>query len=167
MHLSRAYGDRAYSVAKLAKLTGKRWPLVGIRLHEEFPYLEAEILYAVREYACTAVDVIGRRLRLAFLNTYAAEESLPKIVDLMAQELGWDRAEKEVIKYSLPDSWGREVEWMPSKLTRHFLGGGGYWRMGKYLCTRAQDIYWSFSTAHFKLHGFFFLTTMEQTSEND
>lgn len=94
--MARSYGDRAFSVAKLAKLTGKRWPLMGVRLHEEFPYLEAEILYGIREYACTAVDVIGRRLRLAFLNTYAAEESLPKIVELMAKELGWDRTEKEV-----------------------------------------------------------------------
>lgn len=25
-HLAQAYGDRAYPVAKLAALTGKRWP---------------------------------------------------------------------------------------------------------------------------------------------
>lgn len=43
MHLARSYGDRAFSVAKLAKLTGKRWPIVGKRLHEEYPYLEAEV----------------------------------------------------------------------------------------------------------------------------
>lgn len=87
-HLSETYGDRAFSVAKLAALTGKRWPIVGKRLHEEFPYIDAEVCcdvvsiigstknkrfseqvrYAVREYACTAVDVIARRLRLAFLN---------------------------------------------------------------------------------------------------
>lgn len=42
-HLSETYGDRAFSVAKLAALTGKRWPIVGKRLHEEFPYIDAEV----------------------------------------------------------------------------------------------------------------------------
>ena len=42
-HLSETYGDRAFSVAKLASLTGKRWPIVGKRLHEEFPYIDAEV----------------------------------------------------------------------------------------------------------------------------
>jgi len=95
MHLARSYGDRAFSVAKMAKLTGKRWPIVGKRLHEEYPYLEAEVHYAIKEYATNAVDVIARRLRLAFINTYAAEESLPRIVDIMACELKWDKNEKK------------------------------------------------------------------------
>ena len=43
MHLSETYGDRAFSVGKFAKLTGKRWPIVGKRLHDEFPYIEAEV----------------------------------------------------------------------------------------------------------------------------
>ena len=30
-------------MAKLAKLTGKRWPMIGIRLHEDYPYIEAEV----------------------------------------------------------------------------------------------------------------------------
>lgn len=42
-HLSNTYGDRAYKVAKLAQLTGKRWPVVGRKLHEDYPYLEAEV----------------------------------------------------------------------------------------------------------------------------
>lgn len=41
-HLARSYGDRAFKVAKLAQLTGKRWPVVGRRLHDEYPYIEAE-----------------------------------------------------------------------------------------------------------------------------
>ncbi|KAG1676799.1 Glycerol-3-phosphate dehydrogenase, mitochondrial [Nymphon striatum] len=94
-HLATTYGDRAFAVAKLAGLTGKRWPVVGRRLHEEFPYLEAEVKYAITEYACTAVDVIARRLRLAFLNVPAAEECLPKIIDIMSKELNWSKAEKK------------------------------------------------------------------------
>ncbi|GFW54204.1 glycerol-3-phosphate dehydrogenase, mitochondrial [Trichonephila clavipes] len=41
-HLANTYGDRAFTVAKHASLTGKRWPIIGRRLHEEYPYIEAE-----------------------------------------------------------------------------------------------------------------------------
>ena len=51
--------------------------------------------YACHEYAATAVDVISKRLRLSFLNVQAAEESLPRIVSIMAEELGWSGREKE------------------------------------------------------------------------
>ncbi|CAI4225831.1 unnamed protein product [Auanema sp. JU1783] len=93
-HLANTYGDRAFVVARMCKMTGKRWPIVGSRLHPEFPYLDAEVRYAIREYACTAVDVIARRMRLAFLNTYAAQEVLPDVVRIMAEELGWSSAEQ-------------------------------------------------------------------------
>ncbi|NP_001086009.1 glycerol-3-phosphate dehydrogenase 2 S homeolog [Xenopus laevis] len=94
-HLAATYGDQAFEVAKLAKVTGKRWPIVGKRLVSEFPYIEAEVKYALREYACTAVDVISRRTRLAFLNVQAAEEALPRIVDIMAKELNWKEQRKK------------------------------------------------------------------------
>ncbi|KAK8747348.1 hypothetical protein OTU49_016767 [Cherax quadricarinatus] len=94
-HLAHTYGDRAFSVAKLASLTGKRWPIVGRRLHSEFPYIDAEVRYACREYAASAIDVIARRLRLAFLNAQAAEEALPTIVNIMAEELKWSEREKK------------------------------------------------------------------------
>lgn len=42
-HLARTYGDKAFKVAKLCSMTGKRWPVVGKRLHEEYPYIEAEV----------------------------------------------------------------------------------------------------------------------------
>ena len=54
-----------------------------------------QVRYAIREYACTAVDVIARRLRLSFLNVQAAEEALPKVIDIMAEELKWTKVEKE------------------------------------------------------------------------
>ncbi len=58
-----------------------------------------QVRYAVKEYACTAVDVIARRLRLAFLTAQAAEEALPVVIDLMAEELNWNKAEKSVSSY--------------------------------------------------------------------
>lgn len=68
---------------------GKRWPIIGKKIHPEFPYIDAEIRYGVREYAMSAVDMIARRLRLAFLNVQAAQEALPDIVSIMAEELSW------------------------------------------------------------------------------
>ncbi|XP_067007587.2 glycerol-3-phosphate dehydrogenase, mitochondrial [Anabrus simplex] len=94
-HLSNAYGDRAFSVAKLAALTGKRWPIIGKKVHPEFPYIDAEIRYAVKEYACNTIDVIARRLRLAFLNVQACQEALPGIIEILAEELNWNEARKK------------------------------------------------------------------------
>lgn len=76
-------------------MTGKRWPVVGVRLVSEFPYIEAEVKYGIKEYACTAVDMISRRTRLAFLNVQAAEEALPRIVELMGRELNWSELRKQ------------------------------------------------------------------------
>ncbi|XP_076089288.1 glycerol-3-phosphate dehydrogenase, mitochondrial-like isoform X1 [Mytilus galloprovincialis] len=94
-HLASTYGDKAFKVAKLATLTGKRWPVSGKRLHEEFPYLEAEVRYAVREYACRAVDILARRTRLAFCNVHAAEEALPRIIEIMTEELKWSKSRQQ------------------------------------------------------------------------
>ena len=77
VHLSNTYGDQADKVAELSSLTGKRWPVVGVRLHQEFPYIDSEVKYAVKEYARSAVDVIARRTRISFLNVLAADEALP------------------------------------------------------------------------------------------
>ena len=94
--MAGTYGDKAPEVAKLAQFTGKRWPVVGRRLVDEFPYLEAEVKYAVKEYACTAVDVLARRTRLAFLHVHAADEAIPKIINILAKELGWSKPRMKV-----------------------------------------------------------------------
>ena len=58
--------------------------------------IEAEVRYAVRhEYALTAVDVIARRCRLSFLNAQAALDALPRVVEIMSEELHWNRARKQ------------------------------------------------------------------------
>lgn len=90
-HLAKNYGDKAFDVAKLSK--------DHKRLSRNYPFLEAEVIYAVQhEYAQTAADVLGRRTRLAFLNAKAALEATPRVVEIMAKELGWskERKEKEV-----------------------------------------------------------------------
>jgi len=57
------------------------------------------VIYACREYACTASDVLARRLRLAFLNVHAAEEALPRVIEIMARELGWTAQKQKVGLY--------------------------------------------------------------------
>ena len=95
-HLLHNYGDRAFSVAALASLTGRRWPIMGQRLSYPYLFIEAEVRYAARyEWACTAVDVLARRTRLAFLNAQAALEALPRIVKIMAEELNWNEARQK------------------------------------------------------------------------
>jgi len=95
-HLAASYGDRAWAVAALAQATGERWPVFGKRLSTGYPYLEAEIKFAVRkEYAETAVDVLARRTRLAFVNAQAALDALPRVIDIMADELKWSKARKK------------------------------------------------------------------------
>ncbi|KAJ3345678.1 mitochondrial glycerol-3-phosphate dehydrogenase, partial [Kappamyces sp. JEL0680] len=94
-HLAESYGDKAWTVASLTAETGSRWPLFGKKLAAGYPYIEAEVRYACRrEYACTAVDVIGRRTRLSYLNARACLEALPRVIDIMAEELGWDSKRK-------------------------------------------------------------------------
>jgi glycerol-3-phosphate dehydrogenase len=56
---------------------------------DSYPYIEAEVRYAVREYARTVEDVVCLRTRLAYLNVAAAREAIPRVAEIMAEELGW------------------------------------------------------------------------------
>ncbi|KAJ3554656.1 hypothetical protein NP233_g12373 [Leucocoprinus birnbaumii] len=94
-HLSQNYGDRAWTVCSLAEPTGESWPLHGKRLSHQYPFIEAEVHYAIKhEYALTAIDILARRTRLSFLNARAALDALPRIIDIMSAELNWSRAER-------------------------------------------------------------------------
>ena len=95
-HLVESYGDRAWTVAALSAPTEQRFPARGHRISALYPFVDGEVRYAVRhEYAQTAVDVLARRTRLAFLNAQAALEALPAVIDLMGEELKWDNKRKD------------------------------------------------------------------------
>eukprot|EP01121_Diplochlamys_sp_Union-15-3_P003823 TRINITY_DN1375_c0_g4_i2.p1 TRINITY_DN1375_c0_g4~~TRINITY_DN1375_c0_g4_i2.p1 ORF type:complete len:304 (+),score=37.20 TRINITY_DN1375_c0_g4_i2:60-971(+) len=84
-HLSHAYGVRAFLVCEIAQ------DGFGKRLAHGYPYLEAEVVYAVRyEMAVTLIDVLARRLRLAFLDSKACHLALKRTVEIMAGQLNWD-----------------------------------------------------------------------------
>jgi len=83
-HLNRSYGDRAEHLAKLANEG------LQTRLAAGHPYIEAEVVWAARvELAMTPLDVLARRTRIAALDRAAAIEALPRVIDLMADELSW------------------------------------------------------------------------------
>lgn len=99
-HLTESYGDRAWTVASLCKPNDARrvrFPARGQRIAPLYPFVDGEVRYAVRhEYAATAVDVLARRTRLAFLNAQAALEALPGVIDIMAEECGWSAKRKDL-----------------------------------------------------------------------
>ena len=93
-YLNRTYGDQAEQVAELAEARQ------GIRLVKNHPILEAEVVYAVRyESAERVIDVLARRTPLALLDTKAARQAAPRVLEIMAEELGWDqrRCDDEVL----------------------------------------------------------------------
>ncbi len=89
-HLTCSYGVRARQVLQLAQ-NG-----YGSRLAEGHPYLEAEVVYGVREEgAQTAIDILARRMRLAFLDQKVAVQVLPRVIEMMQKELKWNATRQE------------------------------------------------------------------------
>ncbi|MCK4535732.1 MAG: FAD-dependent oxidoreductase [Desulfuromonadales bacterium] len=85
-YLNRTYGDQAEQVASLAEEG------YSARLVKNHPVLEAEVLYAVRhELAERVIDVLARRMPLALLDTEATRQAAPRVLEIMAEELSWDR----------------------------------------------------------------------------
>ncbi|KAA8539267.1 hypothetical protein F0562_025959 [Nyssa sinensis] len=90
-HLSHAYGSLAERVAAIAQNEN-----LGKRLAHGYPFLEAEVAYCARhEYCESAVDFIARRSRLAFLDTDAASRALPRVIQILAVELKWDKSRQK------------------------------------------------------------------------
>lgn len=84
-HLAASYGDRVDELLNVHEKFGRT------RLVDGYPFIEAEVIYAVQhEYAVHATDVLARRLRLGFLDNRAAQMALPRVVAIMAFALGWD-----------------------------------------------------------------------------
>lgn len=95
-HLATNYGDRSWDVAAAEFGTLEQMSRPASRLSPNFPFIDGEIRHGVRqECAQTASDILARRTRLAFLDVYAALEALPKVIDVMADELKWTEARKQ------------------------------------------------------------------------
>lgn len=88
-HLYHTYGDQTEKLLPLISVYGTA------RLSPAHPFLEAEVLHAVREeQAMRAEDVLIRRMTLALLDSAEAKAAVDRVVELMAAELGWDEARR-------------------------------------------------------------------------
>lgn len=66
-------------------------PRLAEKLHPAFPYIQAEVVWAVRhEMARTVEDFLARRARALFLDARASMEMAPAVARLMERELGRD-----------------------------------------------------------------------------
>ncbi|MDQ3395983.1 MAG: glycerol-3-phosphate dehydrogenase/oxidase [Bacteroidota bacterium] len=77
-------------------------PYLGEKLHENYQYLKASILWAVQhEMARSVEDVLARRTRALFLDARASIEVAPEVARIIAHELGKDQEweNKEVEKF--------------------------------------------------------------------
>ncbi|MFL5789309.1 MAG: glycerol-3-phosphate dehydrogenase/oxidase, partial [Flavisolibacter sp.] len=82
-HLSIYGSDSKY----INELLNKE-PLLNKRLINYLPYLEAEVIWSIRnEMARTIEDVLARRLRILFLDATAAIIAAPRVGELLAAEL--------------------------------------------------------------------------------
>ncbi|MEZ5428282.1 MAG: glycerol-3-phosphate dehydrogenase/oxidase [Pyrinomonadaceae bacterium] len=70
----------------------KEDPSLKEKLHPDFPYQRADVVFAVRkESARTLEDILARRTRLLFLDARAAIQTAPSSAEIMAAELNQDR----------------------------------------------------------------------------
>lgn len=82
------YGSDAPAIQALMRSD----PALAQPLHQQLPYVAAEVVWAARkEMAETVEDVLARRTRALFLNSQAAIESAPHVAELLAKELGRDQ----------------------------------------------------------------------------
>ncbi|GAB3555594.1 glycerol-3-phosphate dehydrogenase/oxidase [Spirosoma fluminis] len=85
-HLMRTYGSRAERVAQLTQ----KQPALAQRLTADQPFLNAEVVYQVREEMAVMLrDVLARRWRLELADWRLTAQVAPQVVELMANELGW------------------------------------------------------------------------------
>lgn len=97
-HLNSFYAGNAHAVCEIAKQQG-----LTNKLAEGYPYIEAEVVYVARcELAQHATDAIVRRIPLALQDLDAAKAALPRTVQLMGEELGWNaKTAKHEEEYAL------------------------------------------------------------------
>ncbi|WAC39611.1 glycerol-3-phosphate dehydrogenase/oxidase [Pedobacter sp. SL55] len=67
----------------------KQQPELAQRLHKDFPYSYAEVVWSTRnEMAETVEDILSRRLRILIIDAKAAIEMAPIVASIMAKEIG-------------------------------------------------------------------------------
>lgn len=83
----KVYGSDQDGITRLAGNDS----MLGEKIHKDYPYIKAEVIWSVRyEMARTVEDILARRIRMLFLDARAAMASAPVVAELLAQELDRD-----------------------------------------------------------------------------
>jgi glycerol-3-phosphate dehydrogenase len=89
-NLAKNYGSRMEDVLGLTKDNAR----LAERVSERSPDIAAQVVHAVRqEMALTLEDVLFRRTGLGTIGS-PGDAAIAKITNIMARELGWNRAER-------------------------------------------------------------------------
>lgn len=87
-HYLNTYGSDRGKIEALMQQN----PDLAEKLHPNFPYTCAEVIWSARnEMAETVEDILSRRLRILFIDAQAAKDMAPKVASLLAQELSADQ----------------------------------------------------------------------------
>lgn len=92
------YGSDLAAILELTK-ENPEW---AQKLHPDYEYIKAEVIWAVRnEMARTVEDVLARRVRMLFLDARAAIVTAPSVAHLLAIELNKDESweKKQVAEF--------------------------------------------------------------------
>lgn len=86
------YGTDKQHIEKLIEEN----PALGEKLHPRLPFVKAEVMWAIKhEMARTIDDILGRRVRVLFLDAKAAIEIAPMVAQMLAKDLGKDKKWEE------------------------------------------------------------------------
>lgn len=87
-HLLQKYGTQAREILKHTPTE---------RLHPKYPFIKAEVIYTVQEeMACSLRDFFARRIRMELLDWRATYDTVPKVADLMSEQLHWTEEQKQI-----------------------------------------------------------------------
>ena len=87
------YGTDKENILKLIKNS----PALAEKIHTDFEFTIAEVIWAIREEMGVNIDdILARRVRLLFLNSIVAMESAEKIANILASELNWSEEKRTI-----------------------------------------------------------------------
>jgi len=120
-HLAGRFGGEARVVLAIAS----ERPDLADPLVPGLPYLRAEAVFSARyEQVTTLDDVLSRRTRARLLARDASAAAAASTAELLASELGWDRAriEAEVASYRADVRRERETAGLPATPLEMYVG---------------------------------------------
>jgi len=90
-YLTKRYGHRAITILdEMSKDQSSR-----LRLDPSYPYTKAELEHIIKnEFVAIPIDVLIRRMRIAFLDAAAAKKMLPHVIDIYGDLHQWDKNTK-------------------------------------------------------------------------